>query len=171
VRIEVNGVGFEIRSEPLTPLLDVLRDELDITSPKAGCQAGGCGACTVLVDGTPQRSCLIPIVALDGASVTTVEGLGTPSNPSTVQQAFIHHYAAQCGFCTPGLVVAATAYIEGGGSSDPEEIVEAISGHVCRCTGYLKIIDAIAAATKENEFDITITASDPRTIVKTGSES
>lgn len=171
MKVEVNGVNLEVRSEPLTPLLDVLRDELDITGPKAGCQAGGCGACTVLVDGTPQRSCLIPIAALDGASVTTVEGLGTPSNPSAVQQSFIHHYAAQCGFCTPGLVVAATAYIEEGGSGDPEEIVEAISGHVCRCTGYSKIIDAIAAATEKDEFDITITAPDPRTIVKTGSES
>ena len=171
MKIEVNGANVEVRSEPLTPLLDVLRDELDITSPKAGCQAGGCGACTVLIDGKPQRSCLTPIAAVDGSSITTVEGLGTPAKPSSLQQSFIHHYAAQCGFCTPGMIVAATAYVEGGGSSDPKDIVEAISGHVCRCTGYSKIIDAIAAATERDEFDITITAPDPRTVVKTGGES
>ncbi len=165
MKLEVNGVNREIRSEPLTSLLDVLREELDVTGAKAGCRAGGCGACTVMIDGKPQRSCLTPIAALDGASVTTVEGLGTPMSPSAVQQSFIHHYAAQCGFCTPGMVVAATAYIEGGGSDDKDEIVEAISGHVCRCTGYSKIIDAIAAATKHSEFDITITAPDPTTVV------
>ena len=96
----------------------------------------------------------------------------SPSEPSTVQQSFIHHYAAQCGFCTPGLVVAATAYVDGGGSGDTDEIIEAISGHVCRCTGYSKILDAIAAATAESDFDLTITAPDPRTsVVQTGSES
>ena len=171
MKLEVNGVASEVQSGPLTTLLDVLRDELDITGPKAGCHAGGCGACTVLIDGRPQRSCLTPLAAVDGASITTVEGLGTPQHPSAVQQSFIHHYAAQCGYCTPGMVVAATAYIENGGSDNREEIVEAISGHVCRCTGYSKILDAIAAATKESEFDITITAPDPRTVVKTGSES
>lgn len=171
MKLEVNGVQSEVRSEPLTPLLAVLRDELDITSPKAGCQAGGCGACTVLVNGRPQRSCLLPVAAVDGASITTVEGLGTPNEPSALQQSFIHHYAAQCGFCTPGMVVAATAYIEGGGSADTDEIVDAISGHVCRCTGYSKILDAIAAATSQDEFDITITAPDPRTVVISGGDS
>ncbi len=170
MKLEVNGVNREVRSEPLTPLLDVLREELDVTSPKAGCHAGGCGACTVMVDGKPRRSCLIPVAAVDGASITTVEGLGTPKDPSAVQQSFIHHYAAQCGFCTPGMVVAATAYIDGGGSDDKDEIVKAISGHVCRCTGYTKILDAIAAATKQTEFDITIIAPDPTTVTIGGSE-
>ena len=169
MKLEVNGVNREVRSGPLVPLLDVLRDELDVTGPKAGCHAGGCGACTVLVDGKPQRSCLTPVAAMDGKAITTVEGLGTPQNPSPVQQSFVHHYAAQCGFCTPGMIVAATAYIDGGGSDDKEEIVEAISGHVCRCTGYSKILDAIAAATKQDEFDITTTASDPTTVVIGGS--
>lgn len=170
MKLEVNGVNREVRSEPLTPLLDVLREELDVTSPKAGCHAGGCGACTVMVDGKPRRSCLIPVAAVDGASITTVEGLGTPKDPSAVQQSFIHHYAAQCGFCTPGMVVAATAYIDGGGSDDKDEIAKAISGHVCRCTGYSKILDAIAAATKQTEFDITIIAPDPTTVTIGGSE-
>jgi aerobic-type carbon monoxide dehydrogenase small subunit (CoxS/CutS family) len=170
MKLEVNGVNHEIRSGPLVTLLNVLRDELTITGPKAGCQAGGCGACAVLVDGEPQRSCLTPVAAVDGKSITTVEGLGSPQHPSPVQQSFIHHYAAQCGFCTPGMVVAATAYIENGGSDDKDEIVEAISGHVCRCTGYSKILDAIAAATKQKEFDLTTTAPDPTTVVIGGSE-
>lgn len=171
MKIEINGVQQEIRSEPLTPLVDVLREELNITSPKVGCEAGGCGACTVLVNGKPQRSCLTPVAAVDGASITTVEGLGTPQHPSAVQQSFIHHYAAQCGFCTTGMVISATAYIDAGGSADKDEIVEAIAGHVCRCTGYSKILDAIAAATSQSEFDLTTTAPDSSTVVKTGSES
>lgn len=170
MKLEVNGVNREVMSKPLTSLLDVLREELDVTSVKVGCDAGGCGACTVLVDRRPQRSCLTPVAAVDGASITTVEGLGTPQNPSAIQQSFIHHYAAQCGFCTPGMVVAATAYIEGGGSDDKDAIVDAISGHVCRCTGYSKILDAIAAATSQSEFDITITAPDPSTVFAGGSE-
>ncbi|MGB7861495.1 MAG: (2Fe-2S)-binding protein [Acidimicrobiia bacterium] len=165
MKIEINGVNREVRSEPLTSLLEVLREEFDITGPKAGCRAGGCGSCTVLVNGQPQRSCLTPVAAVDGGSVTTVEGIGTPKSPSAVQQAFIHHYAAQCGFCSPGMIVAATAYIDGGGTANKDDIVEAISGHVCRCTGYSKILDAIAAATKQSEFDITTTAPDPSTVV------
>lgn len=165
MKIEVNGVNREIDSHGLTSLVDVLREELDITGVKVGCDAGGCGACTVLVDGKPQRSCLTPVASVADKSITTVEGLGTPQKPSPVQQAFIHHYAAQCGFCTPGMIVAATSYIENGGSADREEIIEAIAGHVCRCTGYSKILDAIAAATSQDEFDVTITASDPTTVV------
>jgi len=100
MNLTVNGVTHEIESWPLTTLLDVLREELEITSPKAGCEQGGCGACTVLVDGTPQRACLTAVAAIDGASITTAEGLGTPDDLSPLQQAFTHHYAAQCGFCT-----------------------------------------------------------------------
>ncbi len=170
MKLEVNGADREVMSEPLTSLLDVLREELAVTSVKVGCDAGGCGACTVLVDGKAQRSCLTPVAAVDGASITTVEGLGTPQHPSAIQQSFIHHYAAQCGFCTPGMVVAATAYIEGGGRDDKDAIVDAISGHVCRCTGYSKILDAIAAAISQSEFDITITAPDPSTVFAGGSE-
>lgn len=170
MKIEINGVNREVRSEPLTSLLEVLREEFDITGPKAGCRAGGCGSCTVLVNGQPQRSCLTPVAAVDGGSVTTVEGIGTPKSPSAVQQAFIHHYAAQCGFCSPGMIVAATAYIDGGGTANKDDIVEAISGHVCRCTGYSKILDAIAAATKQSDFDITTTAPDPSTVVIGGTQ-
>jgi aerobic carbon-monoxide dehydrogenase small subunit len=146
MRLIVNGVPREIESPPLTPLLHVLREELGITSPKAGCQQGGCGACTVLVAGEPRRSCLLPTAALDGAEVTTVEGLGSAESLSPVQAAFHEHYAAQCGFCTSGMVLAAHAYMERGGTAEREHIQEALAGHVCRCTGYVKIIDAVAHA-------------------------
>ena len=108
--------------------------------------------------------------AIPGYRFFNASGSGSGRVPSSVQQSFIHHYAAQCGYCTPGLVVAATAYIDNGGSSDLGEIIDAISGHVCRCTGYSKILDAIAAATTQSEFDTTITAPDPRTVVRAGSE-
>ncbi len=107
MNLTVNGVARKVESAPLTTLLDVLREELGVTSPKAGCEQGGCGACTVLVDGEPQRACLTPVGALDGAEVTTVEGLGAPEALSPLQQAFTHHYAAQCGFCTSGMMLAA----------------------------------------------------------------
>ena len=119
MNLTVNGLDATVESGPLTSLLDVLREELGITSPKAGCEQGGCGACTVLVDGEPRRSCLTPVASVDGAAITTVEGLGSPENMAPIQQAFTHHYAAQCGFCTSGMMMAAQAYIDRGGSADP----------------------------------------------------
>jgi aerobic carbon-monoxide dehydrogenase small subunit len=149
MRLTVNGREHEIVSEPLTALLHVLREELEITSPKAGCQQGGCGTCTVLVDGEPRRSCLTPVVMVDGASITTLEGLGEAEELSPVQAAFHDKYAAQCGFCTPGMVVAATALIERkGGAVDRDDVLEALGGHYCRCTGYVKIVDAVMAASR-----------------------
>jgi carbon-monoxide dehydrogenase small subunit len=168
VNLTVNGVTHEIQSSPLTPLLDVLREELGITGPKAGCHQGGCGACTVLVDGEPRRSCLLPAAHADGGEITTVEGLGPPENLSPVQQAFVHHYAAQCGFCTSGMLLAAQAFIDRGGTDDPEAIQKALGGHVCRCTGYAKIIDAVAAAARGDSFDLTTTAVGKYTTVTTG---
>jgi carbon-monoxide dehydrogenase small subunit len=149
VKLIVNGIEQDVASPPLTPLLHVLRDELDITSPKAGCQQGGCGTCTVLVDGEPRRSCLTVVAAVDGAEITTLEGLGAPESLSAVQAAFYNHYAAQCGFCTPGMIVAATHLIESkGGPLEREEVLEGLGGHYCRCTGYVKIIDAVLAASR-----------------------
>ncbi len=149
MRLTVNGIEQEIFSPPLTPLLHVLRDELDVTSPKAGCQQGGCGTCTVLIDGEPRRSCLTAVAAVDGSEITTLEGLGEPEQLSPVQAAFHERYAAQCGFCTPGMVVAATALIERkGGPVERDEVLEALGGHYCRCTGYVKIVDAVMAASR-----------------------
>jgi aerobic carbon-monoxide dehydrogenase small subunit len=154
MNVTVNGIAREVESGPLTPLLGVLRGELGVLGPKAGCYQGGCGACTVLVDGEPRRSCLVPVGALDGAEITTVEGLGTPEQLAPVQAAFHKFYAAQCGFCTPGMLLAAHAYVSRGGSDDRAAIQEALAGHVCRCTGYVKILEAVAAAARGDRLDL-----------------
>ena len=146
MKLIVNGLVHELSTPPLETLLHTLREELGITSPKAGCQQGGCGACTVLVDGEPQRACLTPLIAVDGAAVTTVEALGAPGNLSPVQAAFYEHYGIQCGYCTPGFVLAATALLARNPAPTRAEILEGLSGHVCRCTGYVKIVAAVAAA-------------------------
>lgn len=143
MRITVNGHTHVLESPPLTPLLHVLRQELHITSPKAGCQQGSCGTCTVIVNGEARRSCLLPVVTLDGAVITTLEGIGTPDDLSPLQAAFLEKSAAQCGFCTPGFVTAATALLADNPSPTRSEITHALSGHYCRCTGYVKIIEAI----------------------------
>jgi aerobic carbon-monoxide dehydrogenase small subunit len=148
VKLTVNGISHDpLRSEAMVSLLDVLREELGIMSPKPGCRVGSCGACTVLVDGAPRRSCLLPLAAVAGTEVTTVEGLGSPERLDTVQTAFLEGYASQCGYCTSGMILAAHALIaERGAEVTRGEIAEALSGHVCRCTGYLNIIEAVVAA-------------------------
>ena len=146
MKLNVNGVAHEVESPLLTPLLVVLREELGITSPKAGCQQGGCGACTVLVDGEPRRACLLPLAAINGAQVTTVEGLGSPESLAPVQAAFHEGYAAQCGFCTPGFLLATHALLSRNPSPSRAEIERALGGHMCRCTGYVKIVEAVEAA-------------------------
>jgi carbon-monoxide dehydrogenase small subunit len=148
MRLIVNGAEHDVHSPPHASLLYALREELDITSPKAGCQQGGCGACTVLVEGEPRRSCLLPLVGVEGASITTVEGLGAPDDLTPVQAAFDEHYAAQCGFCTSGFLMAATALVERKPNASREDVLEALSGHVCRCTGYVKIVNAVEAAAR-----------------------
>jgi carbon-monoxide dehydrogenase small subunit len=146
MRLTVNGVQREVDSPPLTPLLDVLREELDVTGPKAGCFQGGCGACTVLVDGEPRRSCLLPLAAVDGAEIVSVEGLGSPERLAPVQAAFHEQYGSQCGYCTPGFLIATHALLERSPKPDRRQIEEALAGHVCRCTGYVKILAAVEAA-------------------------
>jgi aerobic carbon-monoxide dehydrogenase small subunit len=159
MRLTVNGEQHELQRPPLTSLLTALREELDITSAKAGCEQGGCGACTVLVDGEARRSCLLPLVAVDGAAITTIEGLGTADDLSSVQAAFDEHYAAQCGFCTSGFVMAATALIDRTPKASRGDILEALSGHVCRCTGYVKIVAAVEAAAKGDVHPETVEPS------------
>jgi aerobic-type carbon monoxide dehydrogenase small subunit (CoxS/CutS family) len=158
MRLTVNGVERELTTPPLETLLHALREELGITSPKAGCQQGGCGACTVLVDGEPRRSCLTPLAAVDGSSVTTVEGIGEPGNLSSVQAAFYEQYGMQCGFCTPGFVLATTALLDRNPSPSREEILEDLCGHVCRCTGYVKIVAAVQAAARGDVSDAALRA-------------
>ncbi len=148
MQLNVNGIEHEVESPGLTPLLHILREELGITSPKAGCQQGGCGTCTVLVAGEPRRSCLLPVAAVDGAEITTVEGLGTPERLSVVQAAFHTRYGAQCGFCTPGFLLATHALLERTPQPDRTEIERALAGHACRCTGYVKILEAVEAAAR-----------------------
>jgi carbon-monoxide dehydrogenase small subunit len=148
VKLTVNGIEHDLESPPLETLLQALREEVGVTSPKAGCQQGGCGACTVLVDGEPRRSCLVPLAAVEGSAITTVEGLTGDGQLSPVQAAFYEKYAAQCGFCTPGFVLAAHALIEREPNVSREGIREGLAGHMCRCTGYVKIVDAVEAAAR-----------------------
>jgi aerobic carbon-monoxide dehydrogenase small subunit len=150
LELNVNGVGRAVASPPLTSLLTVLREECSVLSPKAGCLQGACGTCTVLVDGEPRRACLMPIATLEGAEITTVEGLGSPPDElSSVQEAFHAGYAAQCGYCTPGMLMAAHALLQRkGGPVERQEVIDALSGHICRCTGYVKIVDAVIAASR-----------------------
>ena len=143
MKLTVNGTEREVGAHGLTPLLHVLRDELGVKSPKAGCQQGGCGTCTVLVDGEPRRSCLLPVAAVEGAQVTTLEGVSDGEALSPVQQAFHDGYASQCGYCTPGMVMATTALLERNPTASRDDVIEALGGHICRCTGYVKILEAV----------------------------
>jgi carbon-monoxide dehydrogenase small subunit len=149
-RLAVNGEPVEVEAPGMRRLLDVLREDLSLTGTKEGCGEGECGACTVLVDGAPVDSCLIPVCQVDGTSIATVEGLAAPSPEGPVldrlQQAFLEAGGAQCGICTRGMLMAARAYLDAGGVADDAGIREAIAGNLCRCTGYTKIVEAISIA-------------------------
>jgi aerobic carbon-monoxide dehydrogenase small subunit len=146
-RFTVNTTPVEVDVPGMRRLLDVLREELALTGTKEGCGEGECGACTVLLDGAPVDSCLVPICQVDGSTVGTVEGLAPRQNElDPLQTAFLETGGAQCGICTPGMLMSARAYLDAGGGRDDEAIREAIAGNLCRCTGYTKIIEAIAQA-------------------------
>jgi carbon-monoxide dehydrogenase small subunit len=143
----VNGLKQSLEVPGTRRLLDVLREDLGLTGTKEGCGEGECGACSVLVDGELVNSCLVPVCQVDRTFVDTVEGLDDgQGNLSALQQAFLETGGAQCGICTPGMLVAARAYLDQGGDPNEDAIREAIAGNLCRCTGYTKIIDAIARA-------------------------
>jgi carbon-monoxide dehydrogenase small subunit len=147
VRFTVNAAPVEVDVPGMRRLLDVLREDLALTGTKEGCGEGECGACTVLLDGLPVDSCLVPICQVDGASVATVEGMASGDGAlDALQTAFLETGGAQCGICTPGMLMAARAYLDAGGGPDEDAIRDSIAGNLCRCTGYTKIVDAIARA-------------------------
>ncbi|WP_433731955.1 (2Fe-2S)-binding protein [Actinoplanes sp. CA-051413] len=144
--LTVNGRRHRVSADTRTSLLDLLREDLDLTGTKKGCDQGACGACTVLVDGRRVNSCLTLAVRLDGAEVTTIEGLADGDDLTPLQEAFIAHDAFQCGFCTPGQIVSGTACIREGHTGSPAEIREWMSGNICRCGCYPKIVRAVEQA-------------------------
>ena len=146
VTLNVNGVAHTREVEPRRLLSDFLRHDLRLTGTHVGCEHGVCGACTVLVDGDPMRSCLMFAVSAQDTRITTVEGLGTQDDMGPVQQAFVECHGLQCGFCTPGFVTTITAFIEENPDPTSEEAREAISGNLCRCTGYQNICKAVLRA-------------------------
>jgi carbon-monoxide dehydrogenase small subunit len=145
-RFLVNGDPVEIEVPGMRRLLDVLREDLALTGTKEGCGEGECGACSVLLDGAVVDACLVPICQVDGTSVRTVEGLGTPERLNELQASFLETGGAQCGICTPGMLMAAEAFLATGAPATDEAIRQAIAGNLCRCTGYTKIVEAIAQA-------------------------
>ena len=149
VKLNVNGESHSIDVEPRVTLLDALRDNLALTGSHAGCEHGVCGACTVLIDGDPSRACLMFAVQADGYEITTIEGVApAPGELSVIQDAFCEAHGMQCGYCTPGMVLAAQALLKHNPSPTREEIVSAISANICRCTGYGQIVEAIQIAAR-----------------------
>jgi carbon-monoxide dehydrogenase small subunit len=147
VELDINGQTHAVEVEPRLSLLDCLRDKLLLAGAHAGCEHGVCGACTVLIDGAAVRSCLMFAVQADGYSITTIEGLSPgPGELSTLQDAFCETHGMQCGYCTPAMILAAHALLAKNPQPTREDIVEAISGNICRCTGYAQIVEAIALA-------------------------
>lgn len=146
--LSVNGVSRRVEALPDTPLLTVLRDTLGLTGTKYGCGEGQCGACTVLVDGEAKRSCVTPLSSVDGAKIVTIEGLERDGKLHPVQQAFIDADAYQCGYCTPGMVLAAVALLRKNPNPSRAQIVEGMEGNICRCGTYSRIIAAVESAAK-----------------------
>lgn len=143
ISFTLNNRPVAVVTSPLDNLRDVLREQLQMLAVKAGCGQGGCGSCTVLLNGEPVVACLIPIANVQGQSVTTLEGIGTPLHLHPLQQSFYDHFAAQCGYCSAGMLTVAKALLDHNPQPSREEIVDALAGNVCRCTGYLPIIEAI----------------------------
>ncbi len=149
ITFKLNGKRVQVEAPVTINLLTLLREVLEVTGPKFGCEQGNCGACTVLLDGEPVNSCLVLAPTVEGREVTTVEGIGTPGSPHPIQVAINEHYGAQCGFCTPGMVISAYALLRKNSSPTRDDVVNAIVGNVCRCTGYNKIVESVLAAAEK----------------------
>jgi carbon-monoxide dehydrogenase small subunit len=153
ITVEVNGTSYEREVESRRLLVHFIRDDLDLTGTHIGCDTGNCGACSVTVDGLLVKSCMMLAVQADGAGVRTVEGLNPDGELTPLQQAFTEHHALQCGYCTPGMLVAATVLLERNSRPSEEEIRRALQGNICRCTGYWNIIKAVKAASGQEVED------------------
>lgn len=149
IAVTVNGTQYERTVEPRLLLSDFLRHDLGLTGTHVGCEHGVCGSCTVLLNGQPVRSCLMFTVQAHGHEITTVEGLGTPDNLHPIQEAFQEAHGVQCGFCTPGLLLTLVPFLEQNPDPTEQEIRQAISGNLCRCTGYQHIVDAVTLAAEK----------------------
>ena len=147
ISVSINGTTYEREVEARKLLIHFVRDDLDLTGSHIGCDTGNCGACSVIVDGTLVKSCMMLAIQADGAKITTVEGLAGDSDELTkLQQAFSAHHALQCGYCTPGMLISATALLEQNPRPTEDEIRKAIQGNICRCTGYVNIVEAVVSA-------------------------
>jgi len=146
VQCEINGRPMTLEAHPMSRLLDVLREQAGLTGTKEGCGEGECGACSIEMDGALVNSCLIPVLQADGAKIRTIEGVADAGELSAVQQAFITHGGAQCGICTPGMVMAAVDLLERNPSPTEDEIRNGLAGNLCRCTGYMKIFESVVRA-------------------------
>ncbi len=151
VKLFVNGREFEIETDPNRTLLDVLRTDLGLTGTKYGCGVGQCGACTVIIDGTARYSCLTLIGQADGRRIETVEGLAEGGNLHPLQDSFLENHALQCGYCTPGMLMSAKALLDKNSSPSEEEVRTALSGNLCRCTGYVQVVNAVKHAAEKME--------------------
>jgi carbon-monoxide dehydrogenase small subunit len=150
IRFSVNGDSVEVEVHPHWNLLRVLRDELELTGAKQGCGEGECGACTVLVNGDPINSCIYPVLEVEGKEVLTVEGLISPKTGlHPIQEAFLEKAGVQCGFCTPGMIMSAKALLDHNPNPTEDEIRHALAGNMCRCTGYVQIVDSIMTAAEK----------------------
>ena len=152
MNILINNLIHELKVSPEQSLLDVLREEVKLTGTKYGCGEGNCGACTVLIDGEPIRSCITTVGSVIGREITTVEGLAVDGQLNPVQQAFVENSAFQCGYCTPGFVVSATALLSKNSTPEVDEIKNALSGHICRCGAYVRIVKAVQQASDIEGF-------------------
>ena len=148
VSVEVNGTTYEREVEARRLLIHFLRDDLDLTGSHVGCDTGNCGACSVIFDGTLVKSCMLLAVQADGAKIETVEGLADEEQLSPLQQSFSDHHALQCGYCTPGMLMSASALLAENPSPTEEEVKVGLEGNICRCTGYWNIVEAVVAAGK-----------------------